>query len=289
MRDGDQRDDRVLRGTRWVSLVIIVVLVPAVVILWGFPGNTATLWAWTIKPDMTPIFMGSAYGGGAYFFSRVAFGRRWHLGSAGVLAVAIFAGLMLVVTFTHFSRFNHGDAPFVAAVTFYAWITLYIMSPFAVAALWLRNRRTDPRRREPGDPLVPLWVRWIARVASAAAFVVGALFMVSAATANAVWAWRLTPLTAGVVGSFTIQVSADVLLLSLDERWSSWRVLLETFLLTTALLLVGAVRAWGTFDHSSVRTWIFVVGLGGFALAILLLFRRMERSGHTMPAARSPS
>lgn len=117
----------------------------AFVVLWGLPGETADLWAWTIKPEMTPIFMGSAYGAGAYFFSRVFRANRWHTASAGVFSVAIFAGLMLVVTLIHWHKFNHGDAPFLAAAAFYGRVGVYIVSPPAVAWLWAHNQRTDAR------------------------------------------------------------------------------------------------------------------------------------------------
>jgi len=69
----ETRDDAALPAMRIVALVVVAVLLPALVILWGLPGETADLWAWTIKPDLTPIFMGAGYGAGAYFFIR---GRR---------------------------------------------------------------------------------------------------------------------------------------------------------------------------------------------------------------------
>ena len=55
------RDDRVLPETHWAALVVFIILVPAVVVLWGTPGHTADRWAWTIAPDLTPIFLGSGY------------------------------------------------------------------------------------------------------------------------------------------------------------------------------------------------------------------------------------
>ncbi|MDQ6776772.1 MAG: hypothetical protein M3071_11285 [Actinomycetota bacterium] len=276
MASAENSGDRVLRETRWASVIIVAVLLPALVILWGLPTETKTLWAWTIKPAMTPIFMGASYGAGAYFFMRLALSRRWHVASAGVLSAAIFAAFMLVVTLVHFNKFNHGHAPFLAAVAFYGWTSVYIVSPFAVAWLWLRNQRTDARRLEPGDQSVPPLVRYIARAVSAGAIALGIIFLLSPPTANDVWAWKLTPLTAGVIGSFMIQVGVGSLLLALDERWSSWRLLLETFLIATALMLVGAIREWSKLDHSNASTWIFVAGLAASALAILLLFRAME-------------
>jgi len=43
------RDDRILPATRWAALVVFLILVPAVVVLWGFPGRTPDLWAWGIE------------------------------------------------------------------------------------------------------------------------------------------------------------------------------------------------------------------------------------------------
>jgi hypothetical protein len=54
------RNDAILPATRWVSRAVVAVLIPAFVILWWLPTDTADDWAWTIRPRMTPIFMGSA-------------------------------------------------------------------------------------------------------------------------------------------------------------------------------------------------------------------------------------
>lgn len=121
-------------------------------------------------------------------------------------------------------------------------------------------------------------MRLTARVVAVAANVAGVVFLFSATAANDVWPWKLTPLSAGVVDSFTIQVGVGALLLSLDERWSFWRLLLETFLVATALLLIGTARAWSTLDHSNPSTWLLVAGLAAFALAILGLFTAMART-----------
>jgi len=272
-----EQDDAILRETRWASWIVVAVLVPALVVLWGFPGNTEDLWAWTIQPDLTQIFMGAGYGAGAYFFTRAALAPRWHAVSAGVLSAAFFAAVMLVVTLLHWDRFNHGDAPFWAAFTFYAWVVIYIAAPFVVGGLWLRNQRTDPRRPEPGDPLVTPVVRRVAQVIAAVLGVTALVLLLRPSLAVDHGPWALTPLTARVVAAFTSQVAFGTLLLSIDERWGSWRVLLQTFLVATALLLVGVARAWGDLERGRASTWIFLAGLAGMAVAILVLYRRMER------------
>jgi hypothetical protein len=67
------------------------------------------------------------------------------------------------------------------------------------------------------------------------------------------------------------------LLLSLDRRWSAWKLIVQTFFLATALLLVGAIRAWGDFDTGNVMTYLYLGGLVAGDIALLLLYRSMTR------------
>ena len=284
MDDTTARDDAVLPAMRVVAVVVVAVLLPALVILWGLPSRTADLWAWTIKPDLTPIFMGSGYGAGAYFFYRVYRTARWHEVSVGVISAAWFALLMLGTTIIHYDKFNHGDAPTLAAIAFYGWTSVYILSPWVVAYIWWRNQRTDPRTPEPGEALVPPTALLVARVAAAGALIAAAVVLISPQVAIDNWGWNLTPLTAREIGCFTAQVGGAFLILSFDPRWSSWRVLVQTFLIAVGLLLVGAARAWDAFDTSCVLTWAYLAGLGGGAVVLLALARSLERTRNEPPA-----
>jgi hypothetical protein len=82
------RDDRVLGYTRALSLFIVPFLLVAFVLLYGFPGNTKRLFAWTISPTMTPMTLAAAYLGGSYFFLRVLAEKCWHAVKTGFLSVA---------------------------------------------------------------------------------------------------------------------------------------------------------------------------------------------------------
>ena len=271
-------DDRVLPETRWAALAVFVILVPAATILWVAPDRTADLWAWPIQPESTSIFLGSGYGAGAYFFWRTYRAACWHPSSPGVLGASIFAALMLVATVIHWDRFNHGDAPALAALAFYAWTVVYAVSPFAVFAIWWRNRATDPRVPDAGDPRVAARARLAARAFAAGALAVGSLVFVVPEIAVDVWPWQLTPLTARVLASLTVQVGVGALVLSRDPRWSTWRLIVQTFLVATALLLVGAIRAFADFDTGNPLTWLYLGGLLGAAGALLLIHRSAERT-----------
>src|SRR5437868_4041789 len=91
-------DDRVLPFTRIVAGFIIPFLVLAFFVLFPWPGDTKRLFAWQIKPTMSPMVLGSVYIGGAYFFARVIPAKRWHTIAGGFVPVATFASLMGITT-----------------------------------------------------------------------------------------------------------------------------------------------------------------------------------------------
>lgn len=125
---------------------------------------------------------------------------------------------------------------------------------------------------------MPPAVRLVARAAAIGALVAAAVVLATPSIAIDNWGWNLTPLTARVLACFTAQVGFAFVLLSLDPRWSSWRVLVQTFLIAVALLLAGAVRAWDAFDQGSPLTWAYLAGLAGGALALVALYRSMEHT-----------
>jgi hypothetical protein len=283
------RDGRILPATHWASLVVFLILVPALVILWGLPGRTADAWAWTIEPQLTPIFLGAGYGAGAYFFLRTFLSDRFHPSAAGVFGAAFFATLMLVATLIHWDRFNHGDAPLIGALVFYGWVGVYILSPAVLFALWWFNRRTDSGEPAPGEAIVPVAARRAAQALAVGAFAVAALLYLAPEQAIDIWPWQLTPLTSRVLGSFVAQVGVGALLVSRDRRWSAWKLIVETFLVATALLLVGALRAWDDFDTGNALTYVYVGCLLAADVALVLLYLamdRQERPRAAVPAAQ---
>jgi hypothetical protein len=273
----EERDGRLLPATRWASLVVFAILVPALVILWGLPDRTADAWSWTIKPELTPIFLGAGYGAGAYFFLRTFLSRRFAPSAAGIFGAAFFASLMLIATIIHLDRFNHGHAPLIGALVYYGWVGVYVVSPFVVFGLWFFNRGTDSGAPVPGDAIVPRAVLRAAQVVAAGALVGAGVFFLAPSVAIDIWPWKLTPLTARVLASFMAQVGVGALLLSLDRRWSSWKLIVQTFFVATVLLLVGAVRAWGDFDTGNVMTYLYLGGLAVGDIALLVLYRSMAR------------
>jgi hypothetical protein len=252
------RDDRILGFTRGLSWFIAPFLIVAFLVLYPFPGQTHRLFAWTIKPTMTPMVLASAYLGGFYYFLRVPRERRWAAVKTGFLSVALFASLLGVATVVHWDKFNHRH------VAFWLWTALYFAAPFLVIGAWVTNNRvatppTEDERRLTGP------TRWIIGLVGLAALVTGVVMFVAPAQVIPIWPWLLTPLTCRVVGAIFCLGSAG-LGVFVDPRWVTVRLMLQVAMIMIGLILIAAVRARGEFFTDRPLTWLM---LGGF-LAVLI-------------------
>jgi len=269
-RDALPGSDRILPITRVVAGLVTPVLVLAFLILFFAPGSSGQRFAWEIKPDLTAMFMGAGYLGGAWFFANVLFGRRWHRVGLGFPSVSVFTVTMLLATILHWARFDINRFPF------QLWLALYIVTPLVVPALWLLNRRADPGTPEPGDLAVPGFVRrgyGLLGIGLLAVVVIGFL---APDLFIAVWPWKLTPLTARVVAGWGSLLGVAGVVSSRDSRWSAWRLGLQSIFIWQALTLVAAVLRPGDFTRGSLFNW-YVGALAAALASIAGLYAAMKR------------
>jgi hypothetical protein len=284
MSVGMVHDDRILPETRWLAALIIPFLVVAFIILYFWPNDTDKLFAWTIKPSMTPMTLAAAYSGGIYFFTRAALAKRWHLVKLGFLPVTAFASLLGIATILHWDRFNHSH------ISFYTWAILYFTTPFLVFAVWLRNRTTDPGTAEPNDVIIPQIIRLFIGVVGVITLAVSLLLFLQPDLMIRQWPWMLTPLTARVVGAMFALPGVVGLGIALENRWSAARIILEAQVFSFVMILIATARAWGDFEQSNAITWLFVGGLSLLLLAFATLYagieihRRNAVKGHSLNA-----
>jgi hypothetical protein len=265
------RDDRILVVSRVLAAVVIVVLAVAWVTLFLHPDQTDHRFAWTITPTMTAMLMGAGYGSAAYFYARLLIGRRWHHFGLGLVPTSVFTWLMLTATVLHWDRFHHGTFPFLL------WWWIYLITPIAVPAVWLANRRHDPRTPEAGDRPYARWLRNTMLAGGGSMCAIAAWMFLDPNGAIGVWPWALTPLTARAVAAFVALPAVAWLAIAADGRWSAAKRMLETVAIGLVLLLVAVWRAWDQFDHGSVFTYAYVVGMVATLIAIMALYTWMER------------
>ena len=270
VRETRVRTDRILPETRWLAVLIIPFLVAASMLLFIWPNDTDKLFAWTIKPSMTPMMLAAAYLGGIYFFTRALLARQWHLVKLGFLPVTAFASLLGIATILHWDRFNHSH------IAFYTWATLYFTTPFLVLAVWLRNRMTDPDTAESNEVIIPQMIRLVIGVVGVITLAVSLLLFLQPDLMIRQWPWMLTPLTARVVGAMFALPGVVGVGIALEKRWSAARIILEAQAFSIVMILIATARAWGDFEQSNAITWLFVGGLSLLLVALAVLYASME-------------
>ena len=257
-----------LRPTRVLSAAIIPFLVVAFAVLYPVPTDTKRLFAWQIRPTMTPMVLGAVYLGGSYFFLRAVRARRWHTVAGGFLPVGSFATLMGIATILHWNKFLHGN------VAFWLWAGLYFTTPVLVFAVFAYNHReyspaTGSELRLSGPAVAGI------AVAGGLSLATCALLFLSPATAIDIWPWQLTPLTARTLGAIFALGGAGLGVLA-ERRWSAVRIPIQVAGIMMVLILVAGLRAHSEFDSGNPLTWLFAVGFGGGTLATAALYLMME-------------
>jgi uncharacterized membrane protein len=286
LREGAAGDDRILPETRLVSIFIPPFLIVAFIMLYFFPHdgvslNGAPLFAWVINPPMTPLIMAAGYISGAYFFVRLIIGGKWHWFAHGFPAITAFTTCMGLSTLLHWDRFLHNH------VSFYAWLILYLVTPFLVPALWWRNRSADPGTPDPGDVVVPQAVRTVVAAISIVMVALALFMFIFPQVMIGIWPWTLTPLTARVVGGWFALPGVMGLFVSRDSRWSSWRILLESQMIAFVLIIIAVVRAWADFNPANPMTWVFIASLLILLAGIVAFYTSSEASGRRRATARA--
>ena len=267
--DRPDGDDRVLPATRALAVAIVPFLVLAFVVLYFWPRDTGRLFAWPIKPPLTPLILGSAYLGGAYFFIRAARASSWSAIKAGFPPVATFATLLGIATVLHWDNFSHSN------VAFWLWAALYFTTPFLVAGVWLANRRFEDRTSH-DDLLISRGIARVVGTIGILAVATGLFLFLLPQVAITVWPWTLTPLTARVLGAIFVLGLAAVGAFT-ERRWIAFRLMLQVEVFMLALILVGGVRAAGDLAGLNALTWLFAAGFVGLLVASVVLYLRMEQ------------
>jgi hypothetical protein len=262
--------DTIRPSTRWLGAVILPFLAVASVLLLVFPALTDRLFAWTILPPLSAMFLGSAYAGGIWYFVTVVRSPRWHRISAGMPAVCVFATLLGVATVIHWERFHPGHLSFVV------WVALYVTTPVLVLAAWGRNRRADSGAPERRDLAVPGLLRVAAAAIGALALLCGVTMFLAPTLFLDSWAWQLTPLTARVTGAVLTLPGVVNLRLLWDGRWSSYRWMLQCEIVSLVGIAVSLAVSTDQIRWSTPAGPLFVVGIGVSLAAFVALYISLD-------------
>jgi len=196
------RTDRLLLPTRILLGLFAVLTALAVGALLVRAEHTAETFAWTIDPPATAAFLGACYASGTALVVLSWLGRSWARTRVPLVTILVFTALTLVATLVHLDRFHlaaDGALPRFAA---WFWLTVYVVVPVGMAVvLVLQERRAErPVRLR----TLPAWLRALLAAEGLVLLGVGVALYLTPATAEVLWPWTLTPLTARAVGSWLV-------------------------------------------------------------------------------------
>jgi hypothetical protein len=227
------------------------------ILLYFLSGNTDDTFSWTIKPSVTAAFLGGAYFAAFVLFVWSARQSLWVNARPFVLPVAVIALLLLLATLLHDDKF-HKD------LFGRFWLIAYIAVPPALGfALWRQSRA--PRVEAP--PRRPLHnaLRALLVAEGLALAGVGISLFASPDTADSLWPWQLTPLTARATGAFLVGFGAAALQAAFENDIGRLTGSAYAYLTLGLLELIAVLRYPDALDGSGAR------GVGYVAFAALVL------------------
>ncbi|NEM04463.1 hypothetical protein [Geodermatophilus normandii] len=269
VRPSTGRSRELLPAMRVLLLAFSVLTALAVGALLLQPGRTSQVFAWTIQPPLTAAFLGAGYAAGCTLVVLSMRDPVWANTRVPVLTILVFTLLTLVATLVHVDRFHFQEefaaAPLLARAAAWFWTGVYVVIPLAMLVLLALQERapgTDPPRRRP----VPVLLRVALGVESVVLLGVGAAISVAPATAETLWPWTLTPLTARVVGAWLVAFGVATALAALAGDLERLRT--STVAYTVFGVLVLAVVVWhrGTVAWDRPVAWAFLA----VAVAVVL-------------------
>jgi hypothetical protein len=232
----------------WGAGALAVIAGP---ILFVFPGDTGSYFAWKIGNPLTANFMGANYlaGAGAVWAAQL---NRWSIARVIMPAIIVFGVSQLVATLLHIHIFNWSHP------VAWAWLVVYIVSPVGAVWVFVAEERRHHRSESSAGRSIPPAARIALTVFAAVSAAVGLALFISPTGVGAHWPWSLTPLTGRVIGGWYLSGATLQWVLSRTRDVETARVGLLASVAVTALQLLGALINKDHFDGTSWSTAVYV-------------------------------
>jgi hypothetical protein len=260
---------RELRAMLWLFAALAAV---AGFLLFPLAEETDRFFSWTIEPPLTAAFMGAAYWAAFVLIAWTARAATWESARPTLVPVATIGVLLLVATLIHLDKFD------LDSIFGWFWLIVYCALPPVLAALvWAQSRRpSEPA--PPGRP-IPGPLRAALLLQTLVIGGIGAVMFVAPSTAEDLWPWTLTPLTARAVSAFLIGFAVAAAYAAADNRLERFAGAAYAYATLGALELLAAAVFAGDFEGGA-RTALYVA----FAVTVLavgtagsLAVRRVQR------------
>ena len=250
---------------RWTLLITSALPFLAGLSLFVGTNMTDEWSAWTIDSAITAAAIGGAYWGAFFIKFMSGLERIWARARVAVSAGLTFTVFNFIATVIHSDKFHTDSDRLTTQIVTYLWLVPYfagISLGVAIIVHQLRAPGVDPPRVAP----LPGWLKGVLGIQAAVMAGVGAaLFIAPADTADNLWPWELTPLTARVVAAWLLALAVGAFHVVLENDWARSRPAAVTFALIAVLEFVVLARYSDAVDWGSAGPWIYF----GFLLSML--------------------
>lgn len=266
------------------ALLVLIIGLPTYVV----PGETETLFSWTVTPPLTAAFLGGGYLTSMFVELLASRERRWANARIAIPAVLLFTVLTAVVTLRHLDKFHFGaDHSMLTQLITWVWLIVYLVVPPLLGYLWWQQVR-GPVADPPRSHRFPAPVRVVLAAQALVVTAVGAcLYVAPEDLADDLWPWSLSALTGGAVGAWLLGVGVGVGHTLWENDLRRVRPWMVAYALFGTLEIVAVLRyaadenpAGETIiDWSGPRVWIYLVIAASMVAVAGWVLRAESRTG----------
>lgn len=241
-------------------------------LLFPLAEETDRFFSWTIQPPLTAAFMGAAYWAALVLIGWAARSGTWEEARPALVPVTTIGLLLLAATLIHLDKFD------LDSIFGWFWLIVYCAVPPVLAVLVWRQVRHAAADGAPARP-VPASLRAALLAQAAVMGVIGVAMFAEPSTAEDLWPWVLTPLTARAVSAFLIGFAAAAAYAAVENRLEGFAGAAYAYTALGALELLAAAIFSGDFEGGTHTVLYvgFVVTVLAVGVAGSLAIRRAQR------------
>jgi hypothetical protein len=239
------------------------------------PAEIVRVIPWQVPP-LHARFLGSMYISGLVFMIGAILVRRWCEVRVVVPMIAIWTGMLFVVSLLHLGEFDYSRSQV------WIWYGAYFVYP--LIALWLAWRhRADTGH--PGETAsLPVWARAYLTAQGIVVTLLALALLVAPSAMISLWPWKATPLLLQIYASPFLSYGIGSLMLARQQVWAEVRVGVVATFVFSALVLAASVihRQLFSLAETPDRVWFLGFGVATTALALLSIraFIGSDPRGH---------
>jgi len=226
------------------------------------PAEIGQMIPWQVPP-LHSRFLGAMYISGLVFMIGAVLARRWCEVRVVVPMIAIWTGMLFVVSLFHRLEFDY------SLRQVWIWYGAYFVSP--VIAIWLAWRHRADTGHPPGSAPLPSWARNCLYV-QGSVLTLAALALLLAPTAMVgLWPWKATPLLLQIYSAPFLSYGLGSFMLARQKAWLEVRLGAVSVFVFAALVLYASIlhRQLFSLSENPDRVWFALCGLCAAMLAVL--------------------